>query len=81
MAQGAVTIILILIGGQSALKVLQTASVAAAFPFMFIMLFMCFGVWKAMRQEMRPVPAEEKSFHLEAQNKQNENTAQAASIE
>ncbi len=81
VAQGAVTIILILIGGQSALKVLQTASVAAAFPFMFIMLFMCFGVWKAMRQEMRPVPAEEKSFHLEAQNKQNENTAQAASIE
>lgn len=54
VSQGAVTIVLILIGGQSALKVLQTASVAAAFPFMFIMLFMCFGVWKALRQEFQP---------------------------
>ena len=54
VAQGAVTIVLILIGGQTALKVLQTASVAAAFPFMFIMLFMCLGVWKALREEFHP---------------------------
>ena len=51
IAQGAVTIVLILIGGSAALKVLQTASVAAAFPFMFVMLFMCIGVWKSLRQE------------------------------
>ena len=58
VAEGAVTIVLILIGGQAALKVLQTASVAAAFPFMFIMLFMCIGLWKALKKEFHPELAE-----------------------
>ena len=61
VAEGAVTIVLILIGGQAALKVLQTASVVAAFPFMFIMLFMCIGLWKALKEEFHPEFAQNPS--------------------
>lgn len=51
IAQGAITIILILVGGTAALKALQTASIAAAFPFMLIMLAMCVSIYKALREE------------------------------
>ena len=52
--QGAITIMLILVGGTAALKALQTASIAAAFPFMLIMIAMCFSLYKALRQEHIP---------------------------
>lgn len=51
IAQGGLTIILILVGGTAALKVLQTASIAAAFPFMLIMLAMCYSILKALRED------------------------------
>jgi len=51
IAQGAITIMLILVGGTAALKALQTASIAAAFPFMLIMLVMCYSIIKALRQD------------------------------
>lgn len=51
IAQGAITIMLILIGGKTALTVLQTASIASAFPFMIIMLFMCYSIYKALRED------------------------------
>ncbi|MGL5513727.1 MAG: BCCT family transporter, partial [Sporomusa sp.] len=51
IAQGAVTIMLILVGGTAALKTLQTASIAAAFPFMLIMLCMCYCMYKALSEE------------------------------
>lgn len=54
VAQGAVTIVLILAGGTASLKALQTASVVAAFPFIFVMVFMCMGVYLWMRQELHP---------------------------
>ena len=54
IAQGAITIALILVGGQSVLKTLQTASIFAALPFMFVMLFMCIGVYKSLRSEFAP---------------------------
>ncbi|EHQ87624.1 glycine betaine uptake BCCT transporter [Desulfosporosinus youngiae] len=50
--QGAFTIILILVGGgTAALAVLQTVSIVAAFPFMLIMIAMCFSIYKALVQE------------------------------
>lgn len=50
--QGAFTIILILVGGgTAALAVLQTVSIVAAFPFMLIMIAMCFSIYKALSQE------------------------------
>lgn len=51
IAQGAVTIMLILVGGTTAIKTLQTASIAAAFPFMLIMLVMCYTIYKALHDE------------------------------
>ncbi|CVK20841.1 BCCT family transporter [Sporomusa sphaeroides] len=51
IAQGAVTIMLILVGGTSILKSMQTASIAGAFPFMLIMLVMCYCVVKAFSEE------------------------------
>ena len=50
-AQGALTIMLILVGGTAALKALQTASIAAAFPFMLIMLVMCYSIIVALRED------------------------------
>ncbi|MBC2723691.1 BCCT family transporter [Desulfosporosinus sp.] len=50
--QGSFTIILILVGGgTAALSVLQTVSIVAAFPFMLIMIAMCFSIYKALGQE------------------------------
>jgi choline/glycine/proline betaine transport protein len=51
IAQGAVTIALILISGTSALKSLQTASIVSAFPFAIVMIFMCVSLWKALRED------------------------------
>lgn len=51
IAQGAVTIILIIAGGSEILSILQTVSIVAAFPFMFVMLFMCYAILKALRNE------------------------------
>ncbi|WP_019851250.1 BCCT family transporter [Desulfitobacterium sp. PCE1] len=49
--QGAMTIVLIIVGGTAALKALQTASIASAFPFMLIMLVMCYSILKALRSD------------------------------
>ncbi|MFQ5937141.1 MAG: BCCT family transporter [Acidiferrobacterales bacterium] len=46
--EGAVAAILLLAGGLGAL---QTASITAALPFSVIMLFMCYGIVKALQQE------------------------------
>ncbi len=54
IAQGAVTIVLILAGGEAALKTLQTASVVAAFPFIFVLIFMCAGIYISLKQEFDP---------------------------
>lgn len=51
IAQGAITIVLILVGGTAALKVLQTASIAAAFPFMLVMLGMCYSIIKGLAED------------------------------
>ncbi|AKN30117.1 glycine/betaine ABC transporter permease [Clostridium carboxidivorans P7] len=51
IAQGGITIMLILVGGTAAIKTLQTASIAAAFPFMLIMLAMCYTIFKALKEE------------------------------
>jgi choline/glycine/proline betaine transport protein len=51
IAQGLITIMLILVGGTSALKALQTASIVAAFPYMLIMIVMCFSILKALKAD------------------------------
>lgn len=54
IAQGAVTIICIIVGGTAILSILQTISIVAAFPYMFVMIFMCFAIYKALKQEFDP---------------------------
>ncbi len=54
IAQGAVTVAIILAGGQAALKALQTASVVAALPFMFVMFGLCIGLYWALKTELDP---------------------------
>lgn len=51
IAQGLITIMLILVGGTSALKALQTASIVAAFPYMLVMIVMCFSILKALKAD------------------------------
>lgn len=48
LAEGVVAAVLLLAGGLAAL---QTASIAAALPFTFIMLFVCWGLLRSLRLE------------------------------
>lgn len=72
VAQGAITIVLILIGGEATLKVLQTASVASAFPYMFVMIFMCIGLVRSFRAEFNPELEGKPMFDREAMRKAKE---------
>ncbi|MGG0414270.1 BCCT family transporter, partial [Peribacillus simplex] len=45
-----VAAVLLLAGG---LQVLQTASIAAAFPFAIIMIVMCWSLFKALKEEVK----------------------------
>ena len=51
IAQGAVTIILILVSGSGALVALQTASVVAALPFMVVVAFMCVALARQVAKD------------------------------
>ena len=72
VAQGAVTIVVILTGGQAVLKSLQTASVASAFPFMFVLLGMCFGLYRALKAEFNPELANKPLFDREEMKRRKE---------
>lgn len=51
IAQGAVTIICIIVGGTSVLQILQTTSIVAAFPYMIIMILMCVSIYKTLSED------------------------------
>lgn len=51
IAQGAVTIICIIVGGTAILKILQTVSIVAAFPYMIVMILMCVSIFKALQSD------------------------------
>ena len=65
-AQGAVAIVLVLAAGEATLKALQTASVMAAFPFMFILALMCIGIVRAFKGEFNPSIGDTPMFDKEA---------------
>ena len=54
IAQGAVTAICVIVGGTAILSILQTVSIVAAFPYLFVMIFMCIAIYKALKQEFDP---------------------------
>ncbi|MFP3367436.1 BCCT family transporter, partial [Pseudoalteromonas sp. SIMBA_148] len=51
MMLGAVTWILLLLGGDQALKSLQAASIAGALPFTFVLIAMMIGLLKSLRED------------------------------
>ncbi len=53
MALGAVTLIILLLGGDLALKSLQAASIAGALPFTFVLLAMMYGLVKSLREDSK----------------------------
>ena len=67
IAQGATTIICIIVGGAGILKILQTLSIAAAFPYMFVIIFMMVSMAIALKndpavkadEEPEPAPVSE----------------------
>lgn len=54
IAQGTVTAICVIVGGTAILSILQTVSIVAAFPYLFVMIFMCIAIYKALKQEIDP---------------------------
>lgn len=51
MLLGIVTLMILLLGGQQGLKALQAASIAGALPFTFVIIAMCVGLVKSLRQD------------------------------
>ena len=51
MMLGAVTLIVLLLGGDQALKSLQAASIAGALPFTFVLIAMMVGLLKSLRED------------------------------
>lgn len=56
---GAVTLIVLLLGKEQALKALQAASIAGALPFSFVLIIMCWGLVKGIFAEVNEIKAEE----------------------
>nr|WP_256448848.1 BCCT family transporter [Nocardiopsis akebiae] len=54
ISEGAVTLILLVLGGENALSALQAASVVTGLPFAIILLLMVWGLMKALSEEPRP---------------------------
>ena len=59
LAEGAVAAALLVAGGAEALDALQAAAIASALPFLFILLFMIFAVWKGLQKEYRIMESRE----------------------
>jgi len=53
MSQGLVAIALLYVGGSNALSALQAGSVATALPFTFILLLMCYSLYKGLKTELQ----------------------------
>ena len=52
LAEGSVAIVLLYVGGADALSALQAGSIATALPFTFILLVMCYSLYKGLRAEL-----------------------------
>ena len=54
--EGAVAIVLLLIGGAEALSALQAMTVSTGLPFTLVLLVMCYSTWKGLRWSIRHQP-------------------------
>ncbi|CAL9553431.1 putative glycine betaine transporter [Nocardiopsis dassonvillei] len=53
VSEGAVTLVLLVLGGAEALSALQAAAVVTGLPFAVILLLMCWGLIRALKEEPR----------------------------
>ncbi|WP_017571482.1 BCCT family transporter [Nocardiopsis halotolerans] len=60
ISEGAVTLVLLVLGGENALTALQAASVVTGLPFAIILLLMVWGLGKALSNEPKPGSTEER---------------------
>ncbi|QKE83996.1 BCCT family transporter [Arthrobacter sp. NEB 688] len=51
VATGAVATVLLVSGGEDGLGALQTGVIIIGFPFLMVLIALCFSLWKALRQE------------------------------
>ena len=65
LSEGAVAAVLLLAGGDQALEALQAAAIASGLPFLIILLFMMYAVWKGLAEEMRIMRSDAFSDHIE----------------
>jgi choline/glycine/proline betaine transport protein len=54
LAEGMVAIVLLLVGGKTILKALQSAVISLGLPFCIVLLLMCYSLMKVMRTEKIP---------------------------
>lgn len=59
VTEGAVTAVLLVVGGQTAVEALQAASITAGLPFAVVLLLICAGLFRGLRQEGVPRPPAE----------------------
>lgn len=65
ITEGSVAMVLLLAGGLGAL---QTASLVAAFPFMIVMILMCFSLIKGFSSEFKDIKIDESKVNLESRS-------------
>lgn len=53
LMEGLVAIVLLYVGGKEALNALQAGSISTALPFTFILLVMCFSLYKGLNEELK----------------------------
>ncbi len=53
LAEGFLTIALLYVGAADALSALQAGSIATALPFTFILLMICFSLYRGLKSELK----------------------------
>ncbi len=53
VTEGAVAAVLLIVGGDAALRSLQTGSITTGLPFSIILIFVCVNLFRALRQEFK----------------------------
>ena len=64
LTEGACATALLMAGGKSALKALQTAAIIAGLPYTAIMNFLCVAIWRAVKEDAGDYDPEKAQFTM-----------------
>ncbi len=59
--EGAITAVLLVVGGAAALTALQAASITTGLPFAVVLLVVCYGLFKGLQNDRFPIPAVDRA--------------------